>query len=186
MGRADFFKEGDWNRVCDVCARKFKASDTKKQWNGLITCVDCWEPRHPQDHVRGKRDKQSPPWTRPQKTPKFAPADRFVHPFTAHLRFTGYRPRLLVDTAIAVGNASLNYTGHAPALLIDTAIAVGNASLTYTAYAPVVAIDQFIAVGNASLTYTGHAPVVDIDTVYVDDAGATYVDDAGNAYTDGT
>lgn len=78
MGRADYLREGDFNRICDRCGFKWKASDTAKEWQGQITCPQCWEPRHPQDHVRGRRDKQKPPWTRPQKTAVFVNDVRYV------------------------------------------------------------------------------------------------------------
>lgn len=71
MGRADFFRENDFNRICDTCGRKFKASATKKQWDGLITCLECYDPRHPQDFVRGRRERQAPSWVRPEKTITF-------------------------------------------------------------------------------------------------------------------
>lgn len=31
----------------------------------MRTCRDDWEPRHPQDLLRGRRDDQAVPWTRP-------------------------------------------------------------------------------------------------------------------------
>lgn len=31
----------------------------------------CWEPRHPQDFVRGVKDKQTPPWVRPEPPDTF-------------------------------------------------------------------------------------------------------------------
>jgi hypothetical protein len=69
MGRADYFRDGDFNRICDQCGRKFKASDTAMQWDGVIACSDCLDPRHPQDFVRGKRDRQRVPWSSPMPTP---------------------------------------------------------------------------------------------------------------------
>lgn len=32
---------------------------------------NCWEPRHPQDFVRGVKDKQTPPWVRPEGADTF-------------------------------------------------------------------------------------------------------------------
>ncbi len=67
MGRADYFKKGDFNRICDRCGLKRKASETRKEWTGLIVCADeCFETRHPQEFVRGKRDKQRVPMPRPE------------------------------------------------------------------------------------------------------------------------
>lgn len=63
---------GDWIAICDVCGRKFKASRLMKRWDGMMTCPDDWEPRQPQDFVRGVADFQAPPYTRPE------PQDDFV------------------------------------------------------------------------------------------------------------
>lgn len=65
MGHADFLKLGDWNSVCSLCGHKFKASELSKHWQGFYRCKTCWEPRHPQDFVRGVKDDQSVPWSQP-------------------------------------------------------------------------------------------------------------------------
>lgn len=57
---------GDWNATCDRCGRKFKASQLSRTWDNLMVCSRDWEPRHPQDFVRGVPDTEAPPWTRPQ------------------------------------------------------------------------------------------------------------------------
>ncbi len=57
---------GDWNAICDVCGWKYKASDLRKRWDGLMVCEKDWEPRHPQDFIRAIPDMQKVPWTRPE------------------------------------------------------------------------------------------------------------------------
>jgi len=74
MGRADFYRAGSFNRICDRCGAKRKAEDTRKEWTGLIVCLECWDPRHPQDYVRGVHDQQKVPDPRPE------PADVFLNP----------------------------------------------------------------------------------------------------------
>jgi hypothetical protein len=80
MGAADFHRPGDFNRICDRCGAKRKASDTAKQRDGYIVCVDsCFDVHdsitHPQNHVRGIADKQSVPQPRPEPaTDNFAAA----------------------------------------------------------------------------------------------------------------
>ena len=44
---------GDYNVICDVCGFKLKRSQTRKRWDGLLVCDADWEPRHPQDYVKG-------------------------------------------------------------------------------------------------------------------------------------
>ena len=89
MGRADFFKEGDYNAICDRCGFKYKASELRMTWDGLFVCPKDWEPRHPQDFVRGVPDKQSVAIARPEQ------ADIFVD--------SGMRVYLLVDDNIYLG-----------------------------------------------------------------------------------
>lgn len=64
-GRADYLQLGDWNAACLFCGRKRKASEMKKYWSGGWTCPDHWEPRQPQDFVRGVQDNQTVPWVQP-------------------------------------------------------------------------------------------------------------------------
>lgn len=56
---------GNWNALCDSCGRKFKATDLKKRWDGLVVCNEDWEQRHPQDLLRVQREQISVPWARP-------------------------------------------------------------------------------------------------------------------------
>jgi len=72
-GRADFLSLGDWNTVCYECGRKRKASTLRRHWQGYYVCPEHWEPRHPQDFVRGIQDIQTPPWTQPMPAWTFIP-----------------------------------------------------------------------------------------------------------------
>lgn len=68
----DIFVLGDFNRICDRCGFKYKASDTRKEWTGLIVCDRCWEVRHPQEFIRGIPDKQAAPEPRPEAADNFS------------------------------------------------------------------------------------------------------------------
>ena len=65
MGNADYLKLGDYNVTCSMCRGKFKASELIKHWQGQYRCERCWEPRHPQDFVRGVLDNPSVSWSQP-------------------------------------------------------------------------------------------------------------------------
>lgn len=73
MGRSDYFADGQWNFFCDFCGAKEKSSNGIKTWNGYYVCRSHREVRNPQDFVRGIKDNQSVPWTRPEPTDTFAP-----------------------------------------------------------------------------------------------------------------
>jgi hypothetical protein len=53
------WRSGDYNIICDYSGQKIKRSDAMKTWDNYIVRRDLWEPRQPQDFVRGMRDKIS-------------------------------------------------------------------------------------------------------------------------------
>lgn len=71
MSYRPIYARGDWNAICDICGREYKASQLQKRWDSFMTCHDCFEPRQPQDFVRGVADFQAPPYTRPENQDSF-------------------------------------------------------------------------------------------------------------------
>lgn len=71
MGRADYYKSGDWNGICQTCGKKYKYSQLKTQWDGIIACPKCFDYRHPQEFVRAIPDNQSVPDSSPEPTDTF-------------------------------------------------------------------------------------------------------------------
>lgn len=66
---------GDHWVHCDECGFKVRASETRMRWDRMRVCIRDWEPRHPQDLVRGKRDRQRVPNARPEPTDTFITID---------------------------------------------------------------------------------------------------------------
>jgi hypothetical protein len=73
MADADFYKSGNWNFFCDLCGRKQKSARAMFTWNGLYVCKHHKEIRNPQDFLRGVKDDQTVPWSRPEATDIFLP-----------------------------------------------------------------------------------------------------------------
>ncbi len=71
--RSPGWKAGNHWVYCDLCSSAIRAKDAKKTWDNLIVCPDDWEPRHPQDFVRGRRDD-----IRAKEPVRSEPADRFI------------------------------------------------------------------------------------------------------------
>jgi hypothetical protein len=47
--------------ICDICGFKVRASSTKYNHDGLLVCAKtCYEPRHPQETIRGVKEKITP------------------------------------------------------------------------------------------------------------------------------
>lgn len=67
-GHQPRFKGGDWLVVDDVSGRVIHASEARHRWDGAIVGDSNWEPRHPQEFVKGVKDDQSVPYSRPALT----------------------------------------------------------------------------------------------------------------------
>jgi hypothetical protein len=65
MGRKLHYKPGSWYRTDDRTGFPQRAERTRMEWNGLIVDEKVWEPRQPQDLVKGVPDIQSVPDARP-------------------------------------------------------------------------------------------------------------------------
>ena len=62
----DFYKKGQWNAHCDVCGFKYKSSELRKRWDGLMVCKDDFEHDHPQKYIRVTERAPSVEWVRHQ------------------------------------------------------------------------------------------------------------------------
>jgi hypothetical protein len=71
MGRIGFYVPGQWNFQCDQCGVWWKSADARLRWDNARVCPKCFEIRNPQDFVRGKKDVQTTPWSRPVPTQQF-------------------------------------------------------------------------------------------------------------------
>jgi len=56
---------GKWKAFCDVCGWEFFNDELLDRWDGFKVCKKDWEPRHPQEFVRGVPES-TVPWTRPE------------------------------------------------------------------------------------------------------------------------
>ena len=65
MGRKLHFKMGSFYRTSDRTGFPTRAENTRMEWNNLIVEDKVWEPRQPQDLVKGVPDIQSVPDARP-------------------------------------------------------------------------------------------------------------------------
>lgn len=77
----DRYIPGDYNVTCDYSGFKIKRSEARFTWDGLLVRKDLWEPRQPQDFVRGVKEDIAvedprPAWENPQfLTKKITPDD---------------------------------------------------------------------------------------------------------------
>lgn len=65
MPAHNYYVMGEWNFACDQCGRVFKSGQSRLRWDNARVCKSCWEPRQPQDFVKGIPDNMSVPWARP-------------------------------------------------------------------------------------------------------------------------
>jgi len=59
MKNQNTYIHGSHNELCDVCGFKFKTEDMHTRWDGLRTCHDDFEERHPMDFFRAFPDDQN-------------------------------------------------------------------------------------------------------------------------------
>ncbi len=52
--------ERDWNAICDRCGFRYRASELKRNWQGLRVCAEDFEPRNSQEFVRGVKPDKAP------------------------------------------------------------------------------------------------------------------------------
>ena len=74
------YRPGDFYRICERTGFKVYASQTRKEWTGRIVRKESFEQRHPQDFVRGVKDRQIVTDPRPEPT-----VDNFIGPLTTTL-----------------------------------------------------------------------------------------------------
>ena len=57
---------GNYWMICDRCGTRFRKSDMREEWTGLMVCKKgCFQTRHPQDFVSSIPDDPSVPVSRP-------------------------------------------------------------------------------------------------------------------------
>lgn len=86
--RARKYKAGDHKVICDVCGLTYMRSETKLQWNNLLACHDCFDPKHPQLNIRGKTDRQNVDIARPE--PENDDFMYFYTPPSPFLEYNGF------------------------------------------------------------------------------------------------
>lgn len=57
--------------ICDRCGFEFPLNSLRKEWTGMLVCSRDYDPRHPQDHVKGVPDRQALHNPRPDTEPTY-------------------------------------------------------------------------------------------------------------------
>lgn len=122
------FRSGDWLIICDRCGFTIMASETKHHYDGLITCKECYETRHPQELLRVRKDRIVPPFLRPE------PEDGYIEhtPFTVAI--TGVTGTGSIGggvvAGISVAASGVTGTGSVGTVQIDCQCVTNAASIT--------------------------------------------------------
>jgi hypothetical protein len=66
-----FYEPGDNYFICPVCGFKKRVSEGRWRWDKGYVCREDWEPRHPQESLKGRRDRIKPAISRPEPTDVF-------------------------------------------------------------------------------------------------------------------
>jgi len=103
----NYYLSGQWNVTCDVCSKKIKSSEARNRWDGLVTCPDCWEQRHPLDFIKARTDKITVPFQRPIPTLEFVPQN-FTQPLTSIVNLEDNYARVATFTRAYTDSTSVN------------------------------------------------------------------------------
>ena len=71
MSYSPGWKPGRYSAICDVCGFRFHSDALRDRWDGLKVCRRDWEPRHPQDFIKARKENITPPWVRPEAADTF-------------------------------------------------------------------------------------------------------------------
>lgn len=69
--RREHYRSGDWLVTCDQCGREIWSSEAYHRWDGLIVCEADYETRHPQEMIRGIKDRQGVVFASPEPDDNF-------------------------------------------------------------------------------------------------------------------
>ena len=114
------YDKGEWATICDVCGRKFRNQDLRQRWDGLKVCKEDYEPRQPQDFVRGVADYQAPVWTRPEASDQFVPVTIIYDDYGNPLMPPVAQEAQLTLIANAIRPRTILATVNAPTATIST------------------------------------------------------------------
>jgi hypothetical protein len=133
MGRDLKYRPGSYYMVDDRTGFAGRAETMKREWDGLMVSERRWEPRQPQDYVRGVRDDQTVPIARPNARPTFygplnaalaqaaAPQSSVIYLESAVGMAQGDQLRIMLDTGELWG-----------AIAIEISINAETADITFT------------------------------------------------------
>lgn len=57
MWNGNGYRPGRHYVECQRCEKEILDDEARREWNGLIVCEECWEPRHSQEFVRAPKEK---------------------------------------------------------------------------------------------------------------------------------
>lgn len=84
------FRPGDRWLECDRCGFDYRLHEMKREWNGLVVCTSCHEPRHPQDFIKVVEDRIAPRGpVRPPSPLSFVTRTYDSNPFNANNAVAG-------------------------------------------------------------------------------------------------
>jgi hypothetical protein len=131
MGHADYLRNGDYNAICDRCGCKFKFSQLKLEWDGLYVCTanGCWEPRQPQDYVKGVMDNMAVPVSRPDQPNVFIQDEIVTEIPIVSLSFIKSLFRILTVSVSSVVNIITSVFPFTPASKVVNGAALNTTTL---------------------------------------------------------
>lgn len=147
MGRHYKYRAGSFYRNDDRSGFPTRAENTRKEWDETIVDSKLWEPRQPQDLVRGRKDVQSVPDARP------LPPDQYVGPTSVQLTANAN----VGATALTVQTIAGFFSGCKVGVMLNSGV-VFFTTLSITPSGSILTLTQVLpdsaAAGNLAFNYT--------------------------------
>lgn len=159
------YQRGEWKAVCDICGREYKASELRKRWDNFMVCQNDWEPRQPQDFVRGVADYQAPPYTRPETSDVFLPVTYQIYVQPGNYVYSGQSSKLTKSATtrlMVVTQGSYTYTGEPIIIGRSRNLMVTSGTYSYTGDGINYYRGRYMPAVFGSYIYTGSASTMSI------------------------
>lgn len=138
MGRKLHYIPGSYYQTDDRTGFPQRAGRMRAEWDGLIVARDVWEPRQPQDLVKGVRDNQNVDNARPLGAdvfigPTYVQLSANVGPGATFLPLASVFGFALGDTISVMTNSGVQFGSNVSAPPVPSGITIANPLTDYAA-----------------------------------------------------
>lgn len=167
------YEHGEHWVVCDRCGFDYHSRHIRVQWDGLAVCKGCWEPRHPQDFIRVRKERIKAP--EPIRLP--GPVNAAVEGSTDISSATFFHGLTTVESAAPVDQTN----DPRDVVSVDASAWISNPESETIAYSA-VGLPTDLSIAAATGVISGTVSTADAGVVFTPTISVEY-DTSGLAYS---